>query len=115
MPSVRAIAGHRITAEYARTPAEQQQGLSGRDSLPADTALVFPFPSPQTPTFWMKDMRFPIDIVWVAGRRVIDISASVPADDGATRYSPPSPVDEVFELPAGWCVVHDVAVGDRVE
>lgn len=115
MRQTRLVGGHGVSVEYARTPAEQQQGLSGRDALAPDTALVFPFSPAATPTFWMRGMRFPIDIVWVAQGRVVGIEAGAPADDGAIQYQPPSPVDEVFELPAGWCATHGVDVGDTVE
>ncbi len=112
---IRSIGGHAIAAEYARTPSEQQRGLSGRDGLAPDTALVFPFDPPQAPTFWMKDMRFAIDIVWVAGGQVVGIELSVPADDGVVRYAAPQLVDLVVELPAGWCAAHGISAGDTVE
>ncbi len=59
------VAGETITVEIADTPAERRLGLSGRPILPADHGLLFIFDEPGYHSFWMKDMNFPIDILWL--------------------------------------------------
>ncbi|HEY4511303.1 MAG TPA: DUF192 domain-containing protein [Candidatus Paceibacterota bacterium] len=49
----------------ADTDATLERGLSGRSALPPDQAMLFVFPEPQIYSFWMKDMKFPIDIAWL--------------------------------------------------
>jgi hypothetical protein len=51
--------------EVADTDAKKILGLSNRDSLSADSGMLFPYPEGAIPGFWMKDMRFPIDIIWI--------------------------------------------------
>jgi uncharacterized membrane protein (UPF0127 family) len=51
--------------EIAETYDQQSLGLGGRDELKPNTGMFFVFPSPSVQSFWMKDMKFPIDIVWI--------------------------------------------------
>jgi uncharacterized membrane protein (UPF0127 family) len=59
------IAGASLKAEVAATQASRERGLGGRACIPADRAMLFDFGQPGFYAFWMKGMRFPIDIVWV--------------------------------------------------
>ena len=95
------LIGHQITVERAVTLAEQQHGLAGRDTIAPDRGMLFLYDDPLVPTFWMKDMRFPIDIVWLRSGKVVGIESNLPADDGAQTYHPASEVDAVLELAAG--------------
>ena len=96
-----------FTAELALSVAEQAQGLSNRPSMPKDHGMLFVFTRPTSPPFWMKDMQFSIDIVWILRDRVVGISPNLPIPKPGTKpeklqiYSPPSPVDYVLELRAG--------------
>src|SRR5581483_7593288 len=56
-----------FNVEMATTPAEQACGLSGREGLADGTGMFFVFGSGGMQSFWMKDMKFPIDIVWISG------------------------------------------------
>ena len=57
------INNHQIEVEIADTPERQRQGLSKRESLPENSCLLFIFLEKQYQVFWMKEMRFPIDII----------------------------------------------------
>ena len=59
------INNQKIIVEIADTPAKRERGLSGRESLPPNTGLLFVFDEPGQYGFWMKDMLFPIDILWL--------------------------------------------------
>ena len=115
------IGGLVITAELARTAGERTKGLSGRPSLPEDAGMLFVFPSEQQPTFWMKDMRFPLDFVWIsADHHVVAVTANVPppapgTPDGALpEYSPDRPVLYALEVNGGVTARSGVLAGDLV-
>ncbi len=99
--------GHKIKAEVAVTPEQREQGLGGRGSLPDDRGMLFDMQQTAVVSFWMKGMRFALDMVWIGtDQRVVGVTADVPpqpgAPDSALRiYMPPSPVRYVFELNAG--------------
>jgi uncharacterized membrane protein (UPF0127 family) len=110
LPSRRAagiiVNGQELDVEVATTSAEIVRGLSGRDALDLD-GMLFVFPAPGKQNFWMKDMRFPLDLVWINDGKVIDILRNVPAPEPGTSdsqlktYSSPGPVTHVLELQAG--------------
>ena len=110
----------RIRVLVADTPQERAAGLSGYDGLPEDTGMLFVFPEPRQPSFWMKGMEFALDIIWIADGRVVQIDASVlPApkdtpDDQLPRYRPDEPITHVLELSAGSADRLGITVGDRI-
>ena len=115
------IGGLAVQAELALTPDERSLGLGRRASLPQDAGMLFVFPSEQEETFWMKDMRFPLDFVWIsADRRVIGVLEGVPppapgtSDADLTLYRSPAPVLYVLEVNAGAVERTGVRVGDAV-
>lgn len=110
------LRGHTFTIEVADTPAKRELGLGERDALAEGHGMYFPFGMEQRWVFWMKGMRFPIDIVWIRGGRVVDISHEIPPPAGfpLETYSPAEPADAVLELNAG--VARDIGLeaGDEV-
>ena len=106
-----------IAVELATTSIAIERGLSGRNALHPERGMLFVFPEPDRYRFWMPDMHFPIDIIWIEGGKVIAIDADVSPDfDPAdTRfYLPPRPVRYVLEVNAGFVKRKRVAVGDAV-
>ena len=71
-----------ITAEVVESIADQARGLSNRESLGEDEGMLFVYNKKNRPTFWMKDMLFPIDIIWIADDKIVDISENLPVPDG---------------------------------
>lgn len=106
-----------LSVETAKTQAEVQQGLSGRTTIGSDGMLFYIDP-PQMVTFWMKEMLFPIDIIWILDGRItgIERAISTPADlkTGLPTYSPPTVASFVLEVPAGFSSEYGIAVGDAV-
>ncbi|MFH2019320.1 MAG: DUF192 domain-containing protein [bacterium] len=105
-----------LTVDLATTPKFWEQGLSNRSSLPQDQGMLFIFPVAHIPEFWMKDMLFPIDIIWLKDNEIISIDKNVPVSDSSTlpTYSPSQPVDMVLEVPAGYCDSHDLIPGVKL-
>lgn len=105
-----------LAVELAQTPKQWEHGLSDRDGLDNSDGMLFIFPQYHVPVFWMKDMRFPIDIIWISGNKVVDITPSAPVETSDTlpTYSPHSAVNMVLETAAGWAKDHDIAIGDTL-
>jgi uncharacterized membrane protein (UPF0127 family) len=83
--------------------------------------MYFIFDSPDYYSFWMKGMKFPIDIVWISGGKIVGFEENMqpPADPNSPvsalkEYAPPAPVDRVLELHAGRVRLLKAAVGDGV-
>jgi uncharacterized membrane protein (UPF0127 family) len=94
--------GRRYMLSLASTQREQQLGLGGRKLLPQDQGMLFIFGQPSVQCFWMKDMHFPIDMIWVsASRRVEYIKANVSPSSYPNTFCPNAQAKYVIELNAG--------------
>ncbi len=110
-----------LNVEIASTPETRHKGLSGHAPLNDNEGMLFIFDAPAPQTFWMVDMLFPLDIVWIGiDKKVLGITRDAPAPTPGTAsgklplYSSPSPAQYVLEVNAGWAVKHGVKVGDEV-
>lgn len=108
--------------ELAVEPDERIRGLSGRAALSPGTGMLFVFEIESRFRFWMREMEFPLDIVWIgAGCQVVDISVNVPPPEPGTsladlpRYSPGVPALYVLEINGGEAEALGLGVGDPVE
>lgn len=96
--------GSAVTLDLARTSEEQSGGLMYRATLPADEGMLFLFPDPTYPRFWMKDTWVALDLVFLdAAGRVVQVDAEVPPchDEPCPQYGPTEPSLAVLELAAG--------------
>lgn len=103
--------------EVVRTEVERAQGLAGRRELRPDEGMLFVYERPSRPTFWMRGMVIPIDILWVRDGRVVGMVrwALPPQPGGAVAtFQPPVPVDAVLEVAAGTVDRTGIAAGDPV-
>jgi uncharacterized membrane protein (UPF0127 family) len=97
----------------ASTQTAREQGLSGKSELDADHALLMVFPSEDQWGIWMKNMNFPIDIVWMnKGKKVVYIQKNAPFDNQTTIYKPEKSALYVVELPAGTTSKKSIMVGE---
>ncbi|MES2436662.1 MAG: DUF192 domain-containing protein [Patescibacteria group bacterium] len=104
----------RIPIEIADSDPERIKGLSGRESLPEDTGLLFVFEHPERHGFWMKDMKFSIDMLWLdENLQVITIADSVSPETFPQSFSPSAPAKYVLELNAGFSKEHNIIVGSQ--
>src|SRR5437660_1131238 len=71
------INGHTITLLLAKTEKEQHQGLSDKDSLASDTGMLFLFPHADYYLFWMRHMKFPLDIIYINNNKIVTILENV--------------------------------------
>lgn len=107
----------KVKVEIADEPLEMAKGLSNRKSLDEDHGMLFVFAEPGQPAFWMKDMEFPIDIIWIKNDVVIDIAPNLPvvAAEFLSTYSPKEPANYVLEVNAGFAKENGIKVGDKVD
>lgn len=97
--------------ELATTAEEQALGLGKRDTLCERCAMLFVFRDIEPHAFWMRGMRFPLDIAWLLDEKVVHIEHRVPSDS-MTVYTPATPANRVLEFNAG--VLDGVQVGDAL-
>ncbi len=111
------ILGQRVEVVLARSKAEQSLGLGRRDGLAWDSGMLFLYDRAGFYSFWMKEMRFDIDIVWIRDDRIVDISHGVRHDPGGTgdKVRPRELVNAVLEVPAGYAASHGWRPGTHVE
>jgi uncharacterized membrane protein (UPF0127 family) len=98
--------GVTILAELADTAEKRGRGLMFRESLAKDRGMLFTFSEPQQWTFWMKNTRISLDIIWMdAKKRIVHVERNVPTcsrtDDGCPQYQPNDAAVYVLELAAG--------------
>ncbi|MDA1038290.1 MAG: DUF192 domain-containing protein [bacterium] len=102
--------------EVADTPLLRERGLSGKEKLDDKFGMIFLYDKPQSVGIWMKDMNFPIDIIWLRNGEVVFIVKDAPPDDSPNRpvYAPSDNFDTIIEVPAGTVAMNAVVVGSKV-
>lgn len=109
------INGVELTVDIADEPQEQTQGLSGRESMAEDQGMLFIFPQSISPGFWMKEMKFSLDIIWIdQNGMIVGIEKNIAPETYPNTFFPPSPIKYVLEVNAGWSDRHNVKAGNKV-
>ena len=115
------IGSRAFRADVADNMFTRAKGLSGRAVLAADEAMLFVFPLAWRYSFWMKDMKFNLDIVWIRNGAIVDVSenvlAPIPGDSifKISKARPSVAVDAVLEIRAGTVNSLGIRAGDKVE
>lgn len=110
------IAGAVLNIELAITPQAKIQGLSGRRELKENEGMLFVFDYPRKYTFWMKDMNFPIDIIWIGeDLRVVYIKKNALPQLYPETYTPDVDAKYVLETVSGFSEKNNIKEGDGVE
>jgi hypothetical protein len=103
-----------IYVETVATNAARERGLSGRDNLAPNSGMLFVFDTDQEWGIWMKDMKFSIDILWLAqDGTVVTVAPNVSPNSYPQSFRPTTPARYVLELPAGFAVQHSIGVGSK--
>lgn len=98
--------------DVVNTPETRGRGLSGREQLGKDEGMWFVFDHPARYGFWMKDMNFPIDIIWLDDRyRVVHIEANVSPNTYPKSFTPDEESLYVLEVAAGRAEVAGITEG----
>ncbi len=115
------INGQTFFVELAKDLAVQKKGLSGRDSLGANQAMLFDYPDKKILSFWMIDMRFNIDLLWINDDKIVGLEKNMlkPAlgteDKDLLIYSSSEAVNRVLEINSGLIDRYNIKIGDTIE
>lgn len=111
--------GRLVRVVVMNSPTGRQQGLSGLAAVP-EQGMLFVFEQPNQHLFWMKDMKFDLDFIWLRDGKVVEIQTHVPApnpgaDIGALpKYGPKVFVNAMLEVPAGTAELDGWQLDDEV-
>ncbi len=109
-----------LNIELADTDAKRSKGLGFRDSLATNSGMLFDHNPPAKYTYWMKGMRFPIDILWIRDDEIVDIQPGIPipvegqSDDTLEKYRSTVEINRVLETNAGFVDVNNIVRGDKI-
>lgn len=110
------INGRSFSLQIAKTEAQRELGLGNRASMPTDQGMLFIFPQVQPECFWMKDMHFSLDMVWVnKNKQVVYIKHNVSPNTYPDSFCPVQPVAYVIELNAGTTDTTGMRVGETLD
>ncbi|MDP2676928.1 MAG: DUF192 domain-containing protein [bacterium] len=105
-----------ISVEIADTSEKRALGLGGREALGENEGMFFIFEQPGYHAFWMRNMKFPLDIIWIDENLTIaHVQENISPDTFPNQYAPDEPVQYVLEVQAGFAETHGITTGDRAE
>ena len=105
-----------LKVDLALTRGEQEQGLSGREGLRNDGGMLFIFSKSSVNYFWMKDMNFPIDIIWIdQNLKIIYIKKDAQPSSYPNSFGPGVDNLYVLEVSDGFSEKNNLKEGDLVE
>src|SRR5579872_3196378 len=110
---------YQLSVDIARIPQEYERGLSGRKSLQENQGMLFVFPKEDNVGFWMIDMNFPLDIIWMNKNcEVVYISKNTPACQNRETcpvINPYKPSQYVLEVVSGFSEKHYISIGEKLD
>jgi uncharacterized membrane protein (UPF0127 family) len=114
------IAGQQLRVLVADTYDHRLQGWSGKKDMGKYDGMLFVFPRPGRPEIVMRDMNFPLDVVWINGTEIVDIAPNLMPEPNRmesdlTRYGARATSTLVLELPGGFKDRYGLKIGDTVE
>jgi hypothetical protein len=111
------INGHIFSLYLAKTSEEQEIGLAKFNRIDKDQGMLFIFQKPDYYSFWMKNMQFPIDIIFINKNKVVDIfqRVPIPKSDNPPIYTTYEKADQVLEINSGLSNEYKIKVGSEVK
>ena len=105
-----------LEVEMVDTPASRELGLSGRTKMGDDEGMLFVFDVPGRYGFWMKDMKFPLDIIWINQNGVIvNIERNLAPDSYPKAYTNQADASYVLEINAGMSEKFSLYLGSKIK
>lgn len=91
-------------------------GLSFRESLCANCGMLFYFKEKPETTFVMRNMLFPLDIIWIDNDEIVKIDKNLPPEGETPKnfYQSGRPVNFVLEVNGGFTEANNIKVGDKI-
>lgn len=104
-----------LLVTLADTNHRRKKGLSNTESLAKDGGMLFIFDDPDYYGIWMKDMNYPIDIIWVDENfEVVDFQENASPDSYPNSFIPKSEAQYILEVNSGLIESRDIQLGDRL-
>lgn len=103
-----------LKTEIADTPFKRQQGLMNRETLADNTGMLFIFKEEGRYSFWMKNMRFALDIIWInEQKKIVELSENIPpCQTDCPAFYPQEKAKYVLEVNTGFIKKNNIKVGD---
>jgi len=104
-----------VDVEVVSKLDDMERGLMYRTSLGADNGMLFAFSAEAKQQFWMKNMHFNLDMLWIdANKKIVYIGHDIPActNDPCPIYAPEVMAQYVLELNTGYTNAHQWKLGD---
>lgn len=110
------INGHVFSLFLARTNLEQEIGLARFNKIRNDQGMLFIFPESDYYSFWMKNMKFPIDIIFINKNKVVDIfkNVSVSKDNNLPVYTTHQKANIVLEINSGLSDKYKIKIDSKI-
>lgn len=110
------IAGKTLKVDLALTSEAKEKGLSGKEKLKEDESMLFVFNHTGQYSFWMKDMNFPIDIIWIDENfRVVYIKENAQPESYPEAFVSNKGARYVLEVFSSFSEKNNLKEGDKVE
>jgi uncharacterized membrane protein (UPF0127 family) len=106
-----------VQAQIAASEEERAQGLMFRKTLEPEEGMLFVFDQQLRYSFWMKNMNFPLDLIWInQDKVVVDITRNAqPCVEACESLVPAEAAKYVLEVNAGFALKHHIQTGDRMD
>ena len=110
------INGHIFSLYLAKTSEEQSVGLAKYNKINQNQGMLFLFQRADNYSFWMKDMQFPIDIIFIENNKVVDVFQNVPVspNDNLPVYTTKTKANKVLEINSGLAKKYNIKIGTEV-
>lgn len=103
-----------LTVEVADNDLKRLKGLSKRTALDKNKGMLFIFEKPGYYNFWMKDMNFSLDFIWVDNNKIIDLTKNV-SKNYKNIFTAKNKFDKVIEVNAGFIKTNNIQIGDEIK
>ena len=106
-----------FNVRIAKSISQKIKGLSGYPALAQNEGMLFIYTNKNIPSFWMKDMNFPIDIIWIDNDKIVDLTKNISPNSYAKKetFSPKLPIDKALEIEAGSIEKYNLEIGSSIK
>ncbi len=110
------IGSKEILVEIADTEFRKRAGLSNREFLPENYGMLFVYDKPDYYSFWMKDMKFPLDFIWIRNNQIVEINEKIDPQTfpPPKTLTPNEKVDMILEVKAGFVEKFNIKIGEKI-
>lgn len=108
------IADKQYTLYVSDTDERREKGLSDIPSLKDNEGMIFIFDTLDYHHFWMKDMKFSLDLIFLKDNRVVDVLENLKPETYPLTFTSKEKADAVIELPVGNIKKTGLSIGDTI-